>query len=70
MAARTADPTFHFPVRLSSPAKREPLVVLDPHAPIPDDSFGAFRGLAYALIFQFLVGFVGYACWMLLRHLR
>jgi hypothetical protein len=70
MAARTADPADHFPALRPSLAKAEPLVVPDPHVPIPEDNLGAFRGLAFAVIFQFLIGFVGYAGWVLLHHLH
>jgi hypothetical protein len=70
MAARTADPAFHFPSPASSITSRETLVVPDPHAPNPDETLGAFRGLAFAILFEFLAGFIGYTGWVLLRHLR
>jgi hypothetical protein len=70
MAAQTADPSFHYPSLPSSLTKNDSLAVADPHDLSLDEPLGVFRGLAYALIFQFLVGFVGYAGWVLLRHLR
>jgi hypothetical protein len=69
MATRTADPALHFPSLPSSPEGSERLVESDPHAPNPA-THGALRGLAFALIFEFLVGFTAYAGWVLLRHLR
>jgi hypothetical protein len=70
MAARTADPAVHFPTLQPSLAKREPLVVPDPYALEPDEPLGAFRGLAFAILFQFLIGFIGFAGWMILHRLR
>jgi hypothetical protein len=70
MAARSADPAFHVPSFPSSLTQREPHVVAAPHAPLPDETLGAFRGLAFAVIFEFLVGFAIYGGWLLLRHLR
>jgi hypothetical protein len=70
MAAPTADPAFHFPALPDSLAKPERLVVPDLHALFPDKPLGAFRGLAFAIVFKFLVGFIGYVGWVLLRHLR
>jgi hypothetical protein len=70
MTARTADPSFHFPAIPTSLANSDRLVVPDPHAPLHHETLGAFRGLAFAVIFQFLVGFAAYAGWVLLRHLR
>jgi hypothetical protein len=70
MAARTADPAFHFPDPPPSLLQRGPLVVPDPHALKPVATLGAFRGLAFAILFEFLVAFVGYAGWLLLHHLR
>jgi hypothetical protein len=69
MTTRSADPTLHFPSLPSSSARSERLVESDPHAPNPA-THGALRGLAFALIFEFLVGFTAYAGWELLRHLR
>jgi hypothetical protein len=68
MAARTANPSFD--LLPSSPTRSERLVVSDPPVPPLDEPLGVFRGLAFAIVFQLLVGIVGYAGWVLLHHLR
>lgn len=80
MTARTVDSAFHLPSFPSSAAKckRPNLpdpVLADPaatdlHAPVREEPLGVFRGLAFAILFQFIVGILGYAGWELFRHLR
>jgi hypothetical protein len=68
MAARTADPAFTFPDLSNTLAGGERLAASNPQDPIPDDNLGAFRGLAYALILQFLFGLIGLGVWMLFHQ--
>jgi hypothetical protein len=70
MAARTVHPVLQFPSVPNPIAIRERLRASARQAALRDRPLGAFRGLAYAIAFQFLVGFAGYAGWVLLRHLR
>lgn len=69
MGARTADPTTFIPPLPTAIARSEIFAEPDPGPPLPEHPLGMFRGLAYALLFQFLLGFVSYAGWELLRHL-
>jgi hypothetical protein len=69
MAARTADPAFAYPSLTAKPADRECSAVTTPQAPIPDDHLGAFRGLAFAIIFQSTLGGLALAAWEVLRKL-
>jgi hypothetical protein len=70
MAARTADPSIHFSSLLPSLTNRDARVLSAPQVPRPEDSLGAFRGLAFALLFEFLFGFAVYGGWVLFRYLR
>jgi hypothetical protein len=70
MAARTADPAFTFPGLSNTLTEDERLAVPNAQDPVTTDNLGAFRGLAYALILQFLFGFIGLGVWMLLRRAR
>jgi hypothetical protein len=70
MAAHPVDSSFRFPDLIAAPAhpdaKSEPE---SQHCP-PDRALGAFRGLAFALIFEAalaLIVFSGFEFWRLLR---
>lgn len=67
MAARTVDPAF-LPSLSSNPADRERSAVTIPQTPDPDH-LGAFRGLAFAIIFQTALGGLALAAWEVLRRL-
>ncbi|HTV13466.1 MAG TPA: hypothetical protein VME68_02050 [Acidobacteriaceae bacterium] len=70
MAANTADAATPILSLSCSFASREAVETSEPDDLLPDRTLGVFRGLAVAILLQFLAGFVGYAGWQLFRHLR
>jgi hypothetical protein len=70
MAASTADPASTVLTISRSLPEHDTPAHSTLQLPAHDDGLGAFRGLFFALILQFLLAFVGFAGWMLLRHLR
>ena len=70
MATRTEDTAFASSDLSSTLADEERLAFPTPQDSNPVDNLGAFRGLAYAVILQFLFGFIGMGVWMLIRRVR
>lgn len=70
MAAHPVDTSFRFPDLIAAPA--QPDGVSEPLSKrrLPDSGLGALRGFAFALVFEFavgLVGFSGFELWRLLH---
>jgi len=38
-------------------------------ATVPDDGLGCMRGLAFAMLFNFILGLAGLGVWTLIHHL-
>ena len=69
MSARIADPASTFPILTAKPSGRERSAVTTPLTPNPDEPPGAFRGLAFALIFQTALGGLALAAWEVCHRL-
>ena len=70
MATRTEDTAFASSDLSSTLADEERLAVPKPQDSNPVDNLGAFRGLVYALILQFVLGFIGLGVWRLIRRVH
>ncbi|HEX4007066.1 MAG TPA: hypothetical protein VHX60_12900 [Acidobacteriaceae bacterium] len=68
MAARTVDPAF-FPVLSYTPADSDSHALIDRQIPLHANNLGAFRGLAFALIFEGMAIALGVACWEVIHRL-
>lgn len=69
MATRPANPILQFPSPPRTFIRRNRPILPAGLPPVFEEPFGVFRGLAFALLFQFLIGLVGYAGWEMIRHL-
>ena len=62
MAAPTVDPTF-FPALELDPARHESPAPSNRQAPPLDNPIGVFRGLAFGLLLEAIVVFLGFVVW-------
>jgi hypothetical protein len=68
MAENTADPDV-FSTLAGSPARCAKSAAPTARSIRHDDPLGAFRGLAFALLLEFLFGLSGLGVWMIVRRL-
>jgi hypothetical protein len=70
MAAHSVESSFRFPDLIATPAHPDGISVPESQRGLPNHGLGAFRGLAFALVFEGLLGVVAFSGWQLWRVLH